>query len=277
MRDTITTLGAAMITFTDLKKSMPPTEQRQPPPQKIVTVGESLGDKSMPPRDNEKACDRCGNMRFIATKDGGMIPCPKCGVAQKWKSAAIEAYSSLNGRAAGQTFEAYQAKETWQKNLRETCRAFAENPRGWLVLCGSKGTGKSHMCAAIANARKANNEACLFISAMDLLTSLRACFDGREPQTYAERLQVYQRAALLIIDDIGAERSTEWTASVWGELIEPRYRNRLPTVLVSNYDLSRGVGFLDSRVTDRINERNLSKIVLLEGLPSYRTQETAHV
>ena len=55
--------------------------------------------------------------------------------------------------APKQTFEAYKATEPWQKLIKDGARAYAESMDGWFLICGQPGSGKTHLCTAIARQR----------------------------------------------------------------------------------------------------------------------------
>ena len=84
-----------------------------------------------------------------------------------------------------------------QKNLRrayEVAGTFSENPRGWLLLKGGIGSGKTHLAAAIANARLLHAEPALFIVVPDLLDHLRATYAPGSAVTYDERFESIRNA-----------------------------------------------------------------------------------
>jgi DNA replication protein DnaC len=73
-------------------------------------------------------------------------------------------------------------------------------------------------------------------------------------------LDQYADANLLVLDDLGAERSTEWIMSVLYLLFNRRYENMLPTIITSNYTLDELEDKLeDGRITARI--RNMCTIL----------------
>ena len=79
-----------------------------------------------------------------------------------------------------------------QRNLRrayEVAGTFSENPHGWLLLKGGIGAGKTHLAAAIANARLIHDEPALFIVVPDLLDHLRATYAPGSAVTYDERFE----------------------------------------------------------------------------------------
>ncbi|MBI3040312.1 MAG: ATP-binding protein, partial [Chloroflexi bacterium] len=82
----------------------------------------------------------------------------------------------------------------------QAARAFATEPKDWLVLAGPSGCGKTHLAAAIANHRIANNQPVFYITAPDLLDHLRATFNPNSEIPYDEFFEQVRNTPLLILD-----------------------------------------------------------------------------
>lgn len=156
-----------------------------------------------------------------------------------------------------------------QRNLRaayEAAKAFAQDPRGWLLLKGGYGCGKTHLAAAIANTRLAMGEPVLFVVVPDLLDYLRAAYAPNSPTTYDERFEEVRTVPLLILDDLGTQNTTPWAQEKLFQLINYRYTAHLPTVITTNCELED----LDIRVRSRLADSTLVQIVPILA-PDFRS------
>lgn len=147
----------------------------------------------------------------------------------------------------------------------EQCRAYADAPRSWLYLYGSLGSGKSHLAAAIAHLRAGRNEQVRYRSAPGLMDALRAGFEDHTSDAIFDDLLACD---LLVVDDFGAEKVTDWSQERFFRLLNERQGK--PTILTSNYELAElaPVGDLAAeRIVDRI-EGQSAKILL--SVSSYR-------
>jgi DNA replication protein DnaC len=151
------------------------------------------------------------------------------------------------------------------RRANDEAQTFAQEARGWLYLYGTFGGGKSHLAAAALNAAADRGIVGAYASAADLL---RYIHDGFTDNSASGRLVALRSVDLLCLDDLKAEylkpgsRSAE---TLW-ELLDPRYRQMLPTIITSNVhpdDLP------DGRLASRIAE--LARICWLP-ISDYRRQ-----
>lgn len=100
-----------------------------------------------------------------------------------------------------------------------------------LLLCGQVGTGKSFLAACIANELINQGTPCLMTNFSRIISRVSEKFGG--DQKYLDDLN---RFDLLIIDDLGAERDTEFTWEKVMNVIDARYRAGLPLIITTNFE-----------------------------------------
>jgi DNA replication protein DnaC len=113
----------------------------------------------------------------------------------------------------------------------EDAQRYADQPQGWLYLCGPCGAGKSHLAAAIAHAAATSGLSAAYASTPDLLRFVRR---GIADGAADERLDALMEVKLLVLDDLGAERLTAWADEQLFVLLNARYLAERPTVLTNN-------------------------------------------
>lgn len=149
------------------------------------------------------------------------------------------------------------------KTAFSAARRFAERPRGWLVLTGSYGAGKTHLAAAIANYRTDVGEPPLFVVVPDLLDHLRATFSPNSSISLDRRFEEVLTAPLLILDDLGMQSSTPWAKEKLYQLFNYRYNAEMPTVITTSMPL----GEIDPRLRSRMLDTRLVEIYALTAPP----------
>lgn len=156
------------------------------------------------------------------------------------------------------TFENFQLRGRfglgpWQADSVEYAfnhaQQYARNLKGWLLVLGGYGSGKTHLAAAIANFAVEMGVPTLFITVPDLLDSLRFSYDNPEVG-FEERFDEIRRAPLLILDDFGTQNATPWAQEKLFQILNYRYINRLPLVVTSNLSLREVEGRIRSRLED---------------------------
>ena len=133
----------------------------------------------------------------------------------------------------------------------ENWTAMQEENIGYL-LWGGVGTGKSYFAGCIANALMEQEVAVRMTNFALILNDLTASFEGRNE--YIARLC---RAPLLILDDFGMERGTEYGLEQVYNVIDSRYRSRRPLIVTTNLslqDLQHPKDTAHARIYDRLLE-----------------------
>ncbi|MEE8414500.1 MAG: ATP-binding protein [Dehalococcoidales bacterium] len=127
-------------------------------------------------------------------------------------------------------------------------KTFADKPEGWLVIDGASGCGKTHLVVAIANRCIEDNRPVFYISTPDLLDRLRSTFNPNSEMPYDEFFEQIRNTPLLILDDLGAQTHTPWAKEKLEQLLNHRFSNLLPTVIVSILPIDE----LDERIRTRL-------------------------
>jgi DNA replication protein DnaC len=136
--------------------------------------------------------------------------------------------------------------------VKAACQAYALDPRGNLLLAGSYGCGKTHLAYSIAGECYRHGSAVHCCTVPDLLDTLRQAFDERDKGAFTERFQAIRSAGLLVLDDLGAENITPWSCEKLYQIVDYRYRQRLPSVVTTNVNLRNPGGRIEPRVLSRL-------------------------
>jgi len=173
----------------------------------------------------------------------------------------------------GKTFGSFDERDNEDlqaaelKSLQKTLKAahnFAEKPKGWLVMMGTYGSGKTHLAAAIANYRTGLGDPPLFVMVPDLLDHLRATFSPHSSTTFDRRFDEIRTAPLLVLDDLGTQSMTPWVREKLYQLFNYRYNAELPTVITTSDSLDE----MDARIRSRLLDGKLCTIHAITA-PSY--------
>ncbi len=157
--------------------------------------------------------------------------------------------SGMGERFLRRTFATFEVTEE-NRAAQRAAKSYADNfdallphpgapepGKNGLFIAGPKGTGKTHLAAAIANQLMHGDPptAVICMTMIDLLERIRRTF-GKGGVDEADVLTIYKTVPLLIIDDMGKEPATEWAVSTVYNIINGRYEAYLPTIITTNYD-----------------------------------------
>lgn len=154
----------------------------------------------------------------------------------------------------------------WVRALIEVVRAEGRTiPRivtgPSVLLVGATGTGKTFAAYGAIRALSVSGAGCAWqaMTAADLYARLRP----RHRVDSEEEFDLVARAGLLMVDDLGAAKQTEWTEEVNYRLINYRYEHNKPTLITSNVPPAQLADRLGERVASRLEE--MAQRIVLRG------------
>ena len=156
------------------------------------------------------------------------------------------------------SFESFPASAATQPALRRVREWVGLDPserdhRRSLFLYGPFGTGKTGLAVACLREIVATTgEPALFFTTPALLDAIRATYSPGAPHDEREVIDAVQNAPLLVLDDLGAERVTDWVAERLFAVINHRHGEELMTIFTSNLNIAQLGAHIGERTTWRI-------------------------
>lgn len=120
------------------------------------------------------------------------------------------------------------------KNYNE--KLVNEVERKGLILVGNNGVGKTHLACSIANELIKNGIPIIYGTLINLLAELKNTYDVYNNISEMKIIKLYEKVDLLIIDDLGKEKPSEWGLEKLFTIINSRYENNLPVIITTNYN-----------------------------------------
>ena len=136
-----------------------------------------------------------------------------------------------------------------------------ENTAPILVLRGPRGTGKTHLMEAVGRELIARDMTVRYERVPALLSRIRSSYDRSYPEVAEDDMRRCHLAQLLMLDDLGSEKSSEWVQEKIFELIDERYGTGRLLIVSTNDSYSSLSNNLGERVASRLFDENSGKVV----------------
>lgn len=160
---------------------------------------------------------------------------------RRQRIADILGRSGIKKRYLSRSFENFIVNDVNRKAY-EIAKSYVDN---WqenkdkgegLYFEGTCGTGKTHLAVAIAMKLITQGVPVICKTSIDLLASIKQSYERDSTVNEEDVIEAYNTVDLLVIDDLGKERATEWSVPILYRIINDRYENMLPTVITTNYN-----------------------------------------
>ena len=132
-----------------------------------------------------------------------------------------------------------------------------------IFLTGKSGTGKTVFACSLAKTHVGDGRSLKFISFPAFIMELQSSFkkDDKNPFEIAEEIAKF--SGVLVIDDLGAEKMTDFVKQIIYFIINEREQRCLTTIITSNFSLAQLDEHIDSRISSRI--AGMCKVIQLSG------------
>ncbi|WP_246523098.1 ATP-binding protein [Gemmata palustris] len=179
-------------------------------------------------------------------------------------------HAAVPPRFEGKSFAAFTATDSSSAKALATCRSYADRfldhlrTGTSLILCGNAGTGKTHLACAVADQVIRNHsKAAVYMTAGRAFRKVKDTYRKNSQVSEQDALSAFAAPDLLILDEIGVQYGSDAERNILFEIVNERYEQMKPTVLISNLALPALTEFAGERVIDRLKE-NGGKLIVFD-------------
>ena len=191
-----------------------------------------------------EACDCQGDLRRQQRMAGANIP-------KRYKHCTLDTFR-VNVAVLGNA----------KRRVQEFVDLWPNTPDGkGLLLMGGCGSGKTHLAVAALNevVRSGKPGRVVFANFQDLIQEIQASFDPDQTATKAEIMRPLLEADLLVLDELGSVKPTQFVQDILYYVINTRYNGELATIFTTNY-LDYPADAKQEKLEDRIGVRLRSRL-----------------
>lgn len=169
--------------------------------------------------------------------------------------------AGISKRNLGKCFDDYLCDTTEQHSAKQKCMDYADNfpTDKSLLMLGSVGTGKTLLACSILE-KLVDDHNCQIIKLIDLVRHIKSTWNNNSDEDEYRVINHYVGLDLLIIDEVGAQFGSDTEKLFIFDIIDGRYQDMKPTILVSNLDIGGVKEVIGDRCVDRLREGGGSMI-----------------
>jgi DNA replication protein DnaC len=237
-------------------------------PQEKATIHPLFAVPDLPERkpydapqfgDEPEVCPLCYGSGMEIVKGKGARP---CGCRKKKSHSNLIEKAKIPKRYENCHFHSYRVLNPSQdRAFRYASKLAMEYPaieRG-LLLTGTVGVGKTHLAVSILKSLTERGFTCLFYEFGALLKSIQDSYNSISQTSELKVLQPIFDAEVLVLDEIGASKPTDWVRDTMANIINTRYNDKKLTIFTTNY-LDERHAEREETLEDRIGVRLRSRL-----------------
>ena len=216
---------------------------------KVMAINETVGNLGY------TSCDICKNRGYIAYIDGDYIRTRECECMKKRRSVRIIKQSGIEEMINTYTFSKFDEKEKSAEVIKKKAIEFLKVGKGrWFVVTGKPGTGKTHICTALARELMLKGIETRCILWREKAPRLKAMINDREE--YEKELEDLKTVDVLMIDDFWKGTVTDADINLAFEIINGRYNSKKLTTIISSEKSIEDILSIDEAIGSRIYEKS---------------------
>ncbi len=193
----------------------------------------------------DSVCPKCGGTGFIIVEGANLSGAKPCDCRFQGRAGRMEDRAQIPPLYRNASFDNFsipgQENPIGRRDLanillavKNYVREFPNESRPGLLLIGEPGTGKTHLAVAALRKIVEKGFECLFCDYQNLFDRIRSGYDPGSNSANKEAYKVALDTEVLLLDDLGAQRVTDWVEDTVTSIVTSRCNNRKALIATTN-------------------------------------------
>jgi len=186
-----------------------------------------------------EVCPQCQGTGWVVVEKEGRSMARRCRCFYQNRSRALLNQANLPSRYRDCSFDNYKPLNKSQENALKLSRKFVDTypvQDVGLLFQGPCGVGKTHLAVAIINQLAGKKAApCYFCDFRELIRNIQSSYSEDSPMSESDLIGPIFEKRVLVLDELGAKRTSPWVEETIFYIINHRYNNKKITLFTSNY------------------------------------------
>ncbi|OGD17317.1 MAG: hypothetical protein A2V76_06900, partial [Candidatus Aminicenantes bacterium RBG_16_63_14] len=189
--------------------------------------------------NEQKVCGKCQGTGWLLEDAGGSQVAKRCVCfTERWKQSLLE-QANIPQRYQACRLDNFEVHNDSHRDALKISRQFVKNypaQEVGLVFIGPCGVGKTHLAVSIIQElMRAKDAACIFYDFRDLIREIQSTFTPESTLSESDVLAPVFSSDVLVLDELGAKRTTAWVEETVFYIINHRYNHKKMTLFTTNY------------------------------------------